>query len=208
MMNGFGLRSIALCLAMLFPVILISEESKPEETVLYFDIVAFNRVVGKLTTIKSVEGSGIFYKSTTAVNIRIIKNINVVFDFEVSFSKDEMQCADIKASVNDDVYADTHTERVENNYRVYKNGERQDDVMGPIYFSAIRLYFEEPVDKKRCYAEQQGSFNTIEPMGNHSYKMTNVKGMENLYYYESGQLKRGVIDAGLIDFEIVASKSP
>ncbi|MGB0431296.1 MAG: DUF6134 family protein [Bacteroidia bacterium] len=173
---------------------------------LKFDIVAFDMVLGKLDVMKVSHGENIYYSSKTKVHFDVIKSFDVLFDFNVNFSLGQMQNSIIKASVNGDVYTNTQTKKVYNSYHVYKEGEKAKEITDPIDFSTIQLYFDEPIQKTQCYAEQQGSFNTITPLGNHSYKMKNEKGRENIYYYENGKLKKAVIDSGLKEFEIVAKE--
>ena len=174
---------------------------------LKFDIVAFDMVVGQLDVMKVSYGESVFYSSKTKVNVDVIKEFEVLFDFNVNFTDKKMQNSSIKASVNGDVYANTETKKQSDDlYYVFKEGKKNKELDDQIEFATVQLYFEEPKNITKCYAEQQGSFNTITPLGDHSYKMKNEKGRENKYYYENGKLKKAVIDSGLKEFEIVAKE--
>lgn len=184
-----------------------NKSSSTKTETLKFDIVAFDMVVGQLDVMKVSYGEGAYYNSRTKVNVDVVKEFEVLFDFNVNFSNNKMENSSIKASINGDIYANTETKKQGDDlYYVFKEGKKNKELVDQIDFATVQLYFEEPKNITRCYAEQQGSFNTITPMGEHSYKMKNEKGRINKYYYENGKLKKAVIDSGLKEFEIVAKE--
>ncbi|WP_247656637.1 DUF6134 family protein [Maribacter sp. MMG018] len=180
--------------------------SNTNDTVLYFDIVLNDKVIGNLKATKSSEGNKTFYQSETAIKTRVIKEIEVNYKYDVTFENKVMKMADVVIDVNNKPHANTVTNLKGSQYQIIKNDKKEEVVDPPIDYTTILLYFKEPVNIDRCYSEQNGSFNTIVALGEHSYKKINTKGKENIYYYKNGILEKASIDGGLVKFEIIARK--
>ncbi|TXE16091.1 hypothetical protein ES692_14340 [Psychroserpens burtonensis] len=80
----------------------------------------------------------------------------------------------------------------------YKNEILKDVIL----YSNIQLYFKEPKNVSTCFSRQDGNFNTIIAMGNHTFKKIESKVRENIYDYKMDDLKKATIDSGIIKFEI------
>jgi len=179
----------------------------PSEENVYFDVVHNAKVIGSLEATKTIKGAKTYYQSSTTIETRIIKDICVNYMYDVVFDATLLEKADVYISVNEKPHAETSTQWTDPNYQIIKNDEREKTVTDSISFATIQLFFKEPIDIKTCYSEQNGSFNTILAMGNHTYKKVNSKGNENIYYYEAGDLKKAIIDSGVISFEIIAKNA-
>ncbi|WP_052958615.1 DUF6134 family protein [Maribacter thermophilus] len=174
------------------------------DTTLYFDIVLKDKVIGNLKATKNSKDNKIFYQSETAIKTRVIKNIEVNYKYDVTFENKVMKKADVVIDVNNKPHANTVTNWNSSQYQVIKNGKEEEVLETSIDYTTILLYFKEPVNIDLCYSEQDGSFNTIVALGEHSYKKINAKGKENIYYYKNGVLEKASIDGGLVKFEIIA----
>lgn len=175
-----------------------------QSSTLAFDIEHHGNVIGQLTAKQSSIGDKTHYKSTSKIEFRIGKEIQVLYSFDVNFIDEILQLSDAKITIDDKTFANTSTKWDNTHYHITKSGEDQISHKEPIRFSTIQLYFKEPLKLKRIFSEQQGSFNTIESIGNHIYKMTNSKGNESLYHYKQGKLIKAEIDGGLIEFQILS----
>ena len=171
---------------------------------LYFDIVVKDKIVGSLKAIQNSNGSKTYYHSSTTIKTRIIKAITVNYKYEVTFENEILKKANVNIILNKKPHANTLTQWEDTQYQIAKNGKNEVVLKDSIYYATILLYFEEPINIDRCYSEQDGSFNTIVSLGNHSYKKINSKGKENIYYYKVGVLENANIDGGLVKFEMVA----
>ncbi len=175
------------------------------EESLYFDIVLHNKkVIGSLKATKSVKNAETYYHSFTEIKTHILKDVQVNYKYDVTFGNDLLKQADVAITVNNKPHANTNTIWQNSYYRVTKNKGKEKNVNESIFYATIQLYFKEPINISRCYSEQDGSFNTIIPLGNHAYKKVNSKGKENSYYYKNGLLKKASIDGGLVKFEMIA----
>lgn len=171
---------------------------------LYFDVVHNGRVIGSLNASKTFKDSITNYKSSTIIETRIIKEIRVNYKYDVAFENNMLESSNVDITINEKPHAKTYTVWIDSDYQVMKNDEDKKILIDSINYSTVQLYFKEPKHIKKCYSEQDGSFNTITALGNHSYKKTNSEGRENIYYYKKGILKKATIDGGLIKFEIIA----
>ncbi|QNK77107.1 DUF6134 family protein [Winogradskyella undariae] len=183
---------------------ILGGSSSPLQENLNFDIVHKGNVIGSLNATKTIKDSKIYYKTSTTIKTRIIKDVSVNYKYNVVFNDDLLETSVVDITVNGKPHAKTHTKRVKSVYQVVKDGKNEGLLETSIYNATIQLYFEEPKNIMRCYSEQAGDFNTLEALGNHSYKKVNLKGRENIYYYNKGVLEKATIDGGLIKFEIIA----
>ena len=173
---------------------------------LTFDIINQNEVIGNLKATKTSTDTKTHYQSVTTISTKILKEIKVNYKYDVTYERNKLKKANVYIDVNDKPYADILTNWEAKHYQITKNDKKEKVVEDEINYATILLYFNEPIDIERCYSEQDGSFNTIVPLGNHTYKKINAKNHENLYYYKNGFLQKAEINGGLVKFEIIAQK--
>ncbi|WP_232735147.1 DUF6134 family protein [Olleya sp. Bg11-27] len=183
--------------------ITLGSDSNTFEEKIIFDVIRNEKVIGNLKATKTIKDSKTYYKSSTSIKARIIKEIRVNYKYDVTFDSESLQQSNVNITVNEKSHAKTSTEWDNNTYQVVKNGKDEATITNAISYSTVQLYFEEPKNITTCYSEQNGSFNTIIAMGNHVYKKVNASNNENLYYYKNGLLTKATIDGGLIQFEII-----
>lgn len=171
---------------------------------LNFDVVHKGNVIGSLNATKTLKDAMIYYESSTTIETRIIKEIRVNYKYNVAFENNMLESSNVDITINEKPHAKTHTLWNDTDYQVVKNDEDEKILTDSINYATVQLYFKEPKHIKKCYSEQDGSFNTITALGNHSYKKTNSEGRENIYFYKKGILQKATIDGGLIKFEIIA----
>lgn len=174
------------------------------EAIIYFDVVHNTKVIGNLKATRTIKDSKTYYHSSTTIKTRIIKKIRVNYKYVVIFDAGLLEKSAVHITVNEKPHAETFTRWEETNYQIMKNDKEEKTIKDSISYATVQLYFKEPLDISTCYSEQDGSFNTIIAIGNHSYKKINSKGKENIYYYETGILKKIIVDGGIIKFEIIA----
>ncbi|MCI2228339.1 hypothetical protein MC378_04100 [Polaribacter sp. MSW13] len=174
---------------------------------LIFDIIHRNKVIGILEATKINNNAKTYYKSSTTINTRIIKDIEVNYKYDVTFNTNFLTSSNVSITVNEKLHTKTVTKWNKNSYQVIKNRNKENSIKDTITYSTIQLYFKEPRNISKCFSEQNGKFNSIIAMGNHIYKKVNPKGNQNLYYYENGLLKKADINGGLIHFKIIKKQT-
>lgn len=191
-------------LTILILCVLLGIPNTSADKKLSFDVVHKGKVIGSLNATKTLKNDIIYYQSSTTIETRIIKEIRVHYNYNVAFYNNILESSQVDITVNEKPHAKTETLRNDNEYEVIKDEENKNIVTDSITYATVQLYFKEPKHIEKCYSEQDGSFNTIKALGDHSYKKTNSKGRENIYYYKNGTLSKATIDGGLILFEIIA----
>lgn len=205
-MSSINQFIIIIILFSLGPAGYISEEINPVKNTLLFDVLNNDKVIGSLKATKTISDSKVHYQSITTINTRVIKEIDINYLYNVIYENNKLKRANVRINVNDKPYVDILTNWEIYYYQISKNNINELVVEEDINYATILLYFDEPKHIERCYSEQDGSFNTIIPLGNHTYKKINAKNHENIYHYKNGFLKKAEIDGGLVKFDIVAQK--
>ncbi|MDO6603693.1 DUF6134 family protein [Arenibacter palladensis] len=185
-------------------LVFIATKSTAPNTSKYFDIVLKDKIVGVLKVSQNTKDSITYYQSSTVIKTRLIKDIELDYNYDVSFNDMLLKKTNVQITVNNKPHSETITLWKDGYYQITENSNEENTIIEPIAYTTILLYFQEPVDIDRCYSEQDGSINHIVPLGNHTYKKINSQGKENTYYYNNGILKKAVIDGGIVNFEMVA----
>ncbi len=183
----------------------VNLESIPNKILLY-DIIYKDKNIGNLKASYTIKGSKTIYHTSSTIEIKIIKQIDVNYTYEVSIENNHLKKAAVDILVNGKQHAKTNTHWHHSKYLITKNEKTQDPITKKINYSTILLYFKEPTNIKSCYSEQDGSFNSIVSLGNHSYKKINSKGKENSYNYKNGILESAIVDGGIIEFQMKLRK--
>ncbi|WP_054851872.1 DUF6134 family protein [Olleya sp. ITB9] len=175
----------------------------PKKNTINFNVVRNNKIIGNLKATKTTTNNSINYQSATTIEAKIIKNIIVKYNYDVTFKSNNLETADVKIIVNNNPHTSTKTKKTDGNYKVLIDGKNEETIDAVINFSTIQLYFNEPINISKCYSEQTGQFNSIIAMGNHVYKKINEKGKAGIFHYTDGLLTKASIDGGLIKFDLI-----
>ena len=187
-------------------ILFLGDASDTSITTLNYNITFRDKVVGTLKSTKFKKHGTTYYQSINNTKLRLIKEFLVNYKYDVEFNNGFLNKADVFITVNNSPHSKTSTQWMNSHYKIVKNDATEKTLEDPIYYSTIQLYFNEPINISKCYSEQDGSFNTIVPLENHTYKKINSQGKENIYYYQDGVLTKATIDGGLIHFDIIATK--
>ncbi len=184
---------------LLTPFVLVDE---PLEADLSFEVVLHDKVVGVLNATRKKDGSTTIYGNDSRIETRVLIKVVVSYDFEVMYSDAHMVSSKATLLYNNKIHAQTEVDLVSNKYHVerYHSGETYIDER--ITYTSGMLMFEEPVGVTSLFAEIPGEMQTIEPVGDHSYKKTDSDGHVNHYHYQDGNLVKAEIDGGLIKFDL------
>jgi len=179
---------------------------KPTEKKLSFDMVWKGKSVGTLYATQKNIDSKTYYQSSTNIQIKFIKTFDINYEYDVVFDNQILQTAHVDINYNGNNHAQANTKRKNNEYQVTKDGKLENTFKETVQYSTISMYFEEPINIKRCYSEQEGDFNTIAHLGDHKYKKVNTSGRESFFHYKNGKLEKAIIDGGIVSFEMVLKK--
>ena len=170
---------------------------------LTFQIVYKNREIGEMTVQKQVVGKRKIYTNTTTVRARLIGKIEVQYRSKTVFEDGILKEASVVSLLNGDEYDNTETRKVGNDYQFYKEGKFKHSLEGPITYSAMQMYFEEPTGISKAYSEEAGSYHTIQSNENEKYSKVNSRGRTNYYFYRDQYLNKIEVDAGIFEIDMV-----
>ena len=71
-----------------------------------------------------------------------------------------------------------------------------------LLFTTAKLYFHEPVGIQRIYSERFLQYCSLEPKGNHKYKLNLPNGRVNYYTYGDDKLVEILVDRTWFNLEI------
>lgn len=147
--------------------------------------------IGKMTVAQITSPNSVVYDQISDVEFWFFGKVKVHYKTVSRFDPATRQLlhSDIDALSNhgnfqsDIVWQKDHYDI---NVRQYKY-ERKATELQPIDFTAMRLYYEEPVGRTRVFAEYFGDYATIEPTKKGSYRIR-IDDREDEYFYEKGKL--------------------
>jgi hypothetical protein len=153
-----------------------------------YDVELFGKKIGSTTIEKIDRGKGeIQYKlqSTSEVNILFThKTSQMVFDV---LYKDGKLISSYCKNVKDDV-TEVVTLTWEGTRYLIKKGEEILQFNQLLDFSAIQLYFIEPIGKTKIFSERLGQFCDFIKKSEGVYECKMANGVINIYRYKNGML--------------------
>lgn len=174
---------------------------------LNFEVIHDGKPLGTLDAAKTTEGQIVIYKSQTKINYHLVVPINIDYSYHVSYNDNELREAKAVIIVNGNEKTNTKTIMTSTGYNFYSGNELRNNVPEPIInHSVIQMLFKEPIGLTKIYSEEHGDFHTLKRINEHTYEKTTSKGRKSTYYYENGELKKTVTDAGVIKFSIIRKR--
>lgn len=104
---------------------------------------------------------------------------------------------------NGKVNLENQTRLIANEYEVIENGERQKLSFPSIGTNLQCLYFDEPVNSKLVYCDNQKCFVKVNKTLDGGYKVTFPNGNTNCYYYKEGLCVKVKITHTFYSVEII-----
>lgn len=182
-----------------------SIHSYAQEEKRVFKIIHKGNNIGNLYAKKEQLGDKVIYSNRTEIDTRIITKIEVDYNYKVVYKNETLAHAYVLIFFNGKEKTNTYTDQNKEGYNFYEDDELQQTISEKIKYSTVNLMFEEPVNINRVYAEEHGNFHQIKKIGPHCYEKINSKGKSSTYTYKDGFLTQAEIDAGLINFKIIAN---
>ena len=198
MSKSISMKNTILCIALIFTFSIQGQTQNNE-----FEIIHNGSSLGTLTASKQTDSTKTTYSSQTNIDYHLMVSITIVYDFHLEFIGEELQLATCHVEVRGNERTQVKTVKSKDNYGFYSEGELEKSIDLPIKNTVVELLFEEPIGITKVYSEEQGEFQTIKKVGNHTYLKTASNGHKNTYYYENGVLQKSDVDSGVIAFSMV-----
>ncbi|MGV3558083.1 DUF6134 family protein [Larkinella arboricola] len=175
-----------------------------------YDIEIAGITIGHMTVAQVTSPASVVYDQTCNVEFWFFGKIRIAYKTLSRFDPNTGQLlrSDIDAHSNrGDYLSDViwQKDHYDINVKQYKY-ERKAVEIQPIDFTAMQLYFEEPVGRSRVFAEYFGDYATIEPTRKGSYRIR-IDDREDEYFYENGKLIKIIKKNPIKNFVIRLSNS-
>lgn len=153
-----------------------------------YDVELFGKKIGSTTVERIDKGGGVvqfkLYSNSEANILFTKKTSTMVFDITYKDGKLlSSYCKNVKDGVTEIV-----TLTWEGTRYVIKKGEEVLQLNHMVDFSAIQLYFTEPIGKARIFSERLGQFCNFIKVAEGVYECKLASGVTNIYRYKNGQL--------------------
>jgi hypothetical protein len=141
----------------------------------------------------------VFYKNNGGIETIEIKSVSLVkvlftktdIDFygTTTYQNNVLVEAFCRNIVDDKIKTYTKISKLANKYLVYNENEKKEVDLEPVKYSAMRLYYEEPIAKTTIFSESWGEYCPIEKIENRVYQISLPNGKKSKYFYdEKGSL--------------------
>ncbi len=162
-----------------------------------YDITLFGRKIGTTVVERIAKENGeVQYKLTSSseVNILFANKTSSMF-FDILYKDGRLissYCKNVKDGVTEIV-----TMVWDGTQYIVKKGEEILHLKQPLDFSAVQLYFTEPVNRTTIFSERMGEFCNFVMNSTGVYECKLATGVNNIYRYKNGVL-----------YELEMSKGP
>lgn len=171
-------------------------------TNLKYKVIYKDKEVGTLDAIKRTNDSITFYQNKTEIDTRIITKIRLEYDYEITFENGLLNKAIVQIELNGKSRKNSKTILEKNKYHYYEDEDLSHLISENINYTAAMLMLEEPIGIKNVYSEENGTFHSLKKIKKHIYEKKGEKNRINTYIYENAVLKKAIIDAGIIEFQV------
>jgi len=171
-------------------------------TNLKYKVIYKDKEVGTLDAIKRTNDSITFYQNKTEIDTRIITKIKLEYDYEITFKNGLLNKAIVQIEINGKSRKNSKTILEKNKYRYYEDEDLSLLISENINYTAAMLMLEEPIGIKNVYSEENGTFHSLKKVKKHIYEKKGEKNRINTYIYENAVLKKAIINAGIIEFQV------
>ncbi len=173
--------------SLLFSVLLVYTLSASSQK-LAFDIILFGKKIGQTVVEKIDHGHGeISYKlhSSSEANLLFTKKTSAM-NFDIVYKEGNFfssYCKNVKDGVAEVVTIEWNGSRY-----VIKKGAETFNLNQSLDYTAIQLYFSEPVGKSKIFSERLGEFCNFVKTSEGEYVCKLENGVTNTYRYKYGKL--------------------
>lgn len=155
---------------------------------LNFDVILFGNKIGHTIIERIVKNDSITqYKlnSSSEVTIFFTKKTSHM-NFDVLYKNGKLFSAYVK-NVKDGVTEIVNIMWQDTKY-IIERGEERLQMLQPLDFSAILLYFTEPLNRTKIFSERMGEYANFVKTGTNQYECKTANGVNNIYRYKDGKL--------------------
>ncbi|MCI4443773.1 MAG: hypothetical protein JHC39_09780 [Lentimicrobium sp.] len=175
------LMGLLLLLMLIIPMV-----SNAQYLQLNYKITRNGNEIGWLRLEKSTVGNKSDLLLVSEVKTKVVFPITVCAKESASFEGGKLIHSSQNRKTNGSTNLDKQTKLIANEYEVSENGEKERLSFPTINENLLWLYFQEPIDFKTVYCENQQCFVKVIKTSDGGYKVKFPNGSINCFYYKEG----------------------
>ena len=192
------LLSLLLVLILLMPML-----SNAQYLQLNYKIIRNGEEIGWLRLEKTTRGNKSDLLLVSEIKTKVVFPITIFAKESSTFERGKLLYSSQVRKTNGTLNLDKHTRLVVNEYEVFENDEKQKLSFSSIGANLQSLYFDEPINSKSVYCDNQKCFVKVTKTTDGGYKVTFPKGNTNCYYYKEGLCVKVKITHTFYSVEII-----
>ena len=196
-------RSIKISFLLIHFALFLSIVSFTQRSVLTYNVVQNNDVIGWLKLDKRDSANSSFIKFSSEIKKRVVFLFTIIEKQEVFFQNGIMTYSYVYRKINDNIKVNKFTTYVSGHYLVKKDKSSTPLMLNNIAYNQLSLYFYEPATIQQVYSDNYEQYLKIEKSGNQYYTLKLPGGNKNTYYYSNGVCTKVKVEQSLFTVEFI-----
>lgn len=167
-------------------MVLMPMLSNAQNLQLNYKITRNGEGIGLLRLDKTTIGDKSVLVLVSEIKTKIVFPISIFVKESSTFEQGKLVCSSQIRKTNGSVKCDKQTKVVGNEYEVTENGKKKKTSFFVIDTNLLSLYFQEPIDSKWVYCDNQQCFVKVVKTDDGGYKVQFPNGNVNCFYYKDG----------------------
>ena len=199
-------RSIKISFLLIHFALFLSIVSFTQRSVLTYNVVQNNDVIGWLKLDKRDSANSSFIKFSSEIKKKVVFLFTIIEKQEVFFQNGIMTYSYVYRKINDNIKVNKFTTYVSGHYLVKKDKSSTPLMLNNIAYNQLSLYFYEPATIQQVYSDNYEQYLKIEKSGNQYYTLKLPGGNKNTYYYSNGICTKVKVEQSLFTVEFILVK--
>ena len=196
-------RSIKISFLLIHFALFLSIVSFTQRSVLTYNVVQNNDVIGWLKLDKRDSANSSFIKFSSEIKKRVVFLFTIIEKQEAFFQNGIMTYSYVYRKINDNIKVNKFTTYVSGHYLVKKDKSSTPLMLNNIAYNQLSLYFYEPATIQQVYSDNYEQYLKIEKSGNQYYTLKLPGGNKNTYYYSNGICTKVKVEQSLFTVEFI-----
>jgi hypothetical protein len=175
------LMGLLILLMLIIPML-----SNAQNLQLNYKIIRNGNEIGWLRLVKTTAANKSDLLLVSEIKTKIVFPITVFAKESATFEEGKLIYSSQIRKTNGKTNLDQQIRLLANEYEILENGEKEKLSLLTINANLLCLYFQEPIDSKTVYCENQQCFVNVTRTNDGGYKVKFPNGNTNCYYYKEG----------------------
>lgn len=192
------------CIQTLVFLIFIATMASAQNTVLYYDVIHNDKVVGN-TVVKKMgndQNFNITLHFSADINL-LIKRVVIKGKEHARYENGILQYGSIFRQANDKIKTDKSIKRLGSFYTVHDGNQSRTVGLGEIHDNMLSLLFNEPQKVNAIYSDNQQKLVNVKESSPHQYIIPGKDESSSTYIFQNGQCSRIIIKSDLLTLQLV-----